>query len=75
MANGIGSFFLSTLGSLHVDRTYQPPNSRGLYMVFIPAIIAVSRPFVLAKSVKIIGQAEVMVVERLGRFHRVARSG
>ena len=30
---------------------------------------------VLIKSVKIIGQAEVIVVERLGRFHRVARSG
>lgn len=30
---------------------------------------------VLARSVKIIGQAEVIVVERLGRFHRVARSG
>jgi regulator of protease activity HflC (stomatin/prohibitin superfamily) len=28
-----------------------------------------------AKGVKIIGQAEVIVVERLGRFHRVARSG
>lgn len=30
---------------------------------------------VIVKSVKIIGQAEVMVVERLGRFHRIARSG
>jgi regulator of protease activity HflC (stomatin/prohibitin superfamily) len=30
---------------------------------------------ILAKSVNIIGQAEVIVVERLGRFHRVARSG
>jgi regulator of protease activity HflC (stomatin/prohibitin superfamily) len=30
---------------------------------------------IIAKSVKIIGQAEVIVVERLGRFHRVARSG
>jgi regulator of protease activity HflC (stomatin/prohibitin superfamily) len=29
----------------------------------------------LFKSFKIIGQAEVMVIERLGRFHRVARSG
>jgi len=29
----------------------------------------------LAKSIRIIGQAEVIVVERLGRFHRVARSG
>lgn len=28
-----------------------------------------------AASFKIIGQAEVMVIERLGRFHRVARSG
>ena len=31
--------------------------------------------WVLSKSLKIIGQAEVMVIERLGRFHRVARSG
>ncbi|MDE3153009.1 MAG: SPFH/Band 7/PHB domain protein, partial [Gemmatimonadota bacterium] len=31
--------------------------------------------FVASKSFKIIGQAEVMVVERLGRFHRIARSG
>jgi regulator of protease activity HflC (stomatin/prohibitin superfamily) len=29
----------------------------------------------LVKSVRIIGQAEVMVIERLGRFHRIARSG
>ena len=29
----------------------------------------------ISKSFKIIGQAEVMVIERLGRFHRVARSG
>lgn len=30
---------------------------------------------VVAASIRIIGQAEVMVIERLGRFHRVARSG
>jgi regulator of protease activity HflC (stomatin/prohibitin superfamily) len=30
---------------------------------------------VLTASLKIIGQAEVMVIERLGRFHRIARSG
>ncbi len=29
----------------------------------------------LAKGIRIIGQAEVMVIERLGRFNRVARSG
>ncbi len=31
--------------------------------------------FVASKAFRIIGQAEVMVIERLGRFHRVARSG
>jgi regulator of protease activity HflC (stomatin/prohibitin superfamily) len=31
--------------------------------------------FVATASFKIIGQAEVMVIERLGRFHRIARSG
>ena len=31
--------------------------------------------FVAVASFKIIGQAEVMVIERLGRFHRIARSG
>jgi regulator of protease activity HflC (stomatin/prohibitin superfamily) len=30
---------------------------------------------ILAASVRIIGQAEVMVIERLGRFDRIARSG
>jgi regulator of protease activity HflC (stomatin/prohibitin superfamily) len=29
----------------------------------------------LVKALKIVGQAEVLVIERLGRFHRVARSG
>ena len=39
------------------------------------AIIGGVVVLLLVKSVKIIGQAEVIVVERLGRFHRVARSG
>lgn len=42
--------------------------------VFI-GIVALGIGIVLAKSIRIIGQAEVMVVERLGRFNRVARSG
>jgi regulator of protease activity HflC (stomatin/prohibitin superfamily) len=42
---------------------------------FFPAVVALVAVWVLVKSVKIIGQAEVIVVERLGRFHRVARSG
>jgi regulator of protease activity HflC (stomatin/prohibitin superfamily) len=40
----------------------------GIILFLIVAYIAVS-------SIKIIGQAEVMVIERLGRFNRVARSG
>ena len=30
---------------------------------------------IAARTFKIVGQAEVMVIERLGRFHRLARSG
>ncbi|MEP6507946.1 MAG: SPFH domain-containing protein [Gemmatimonadales bacterium] len=44
----------------------------GLIVLGIVAALAV---LVAMKSFKIVGQAEVMVVERLGRFHRVARSG
>src|SRR5688500_1223148 len=43
-------------------------------LIFL-GVIAVLALIVLSKSFKIVGQAEVMVVERLGRFHRVARSG
>src|SRR5687768_408148 len=39
------------------------------------AILAAFGLSLFVAGVKIIGQAEVMVIERLGRFHRVARSG
>src|SRR5690349_22655650 len=38
-------------------------------------VIAVVLLALVGASVKIIGQAEVMVIERLGRFNRIARSG
>jgi regulator of protease activity HflC (stomatin/prohibitin superfamily) len=41
----------------------------------ILAIIVVALAALARASFKVIGQAEVMVIERLGRFHRVARSG
>ena len=41
----------------------------------IIAVFAVLAIVVMSKAFKIVGQAEVLVVERLGRFHRVARSG
>jgi regulator of protease activity HflC (stomatin/prohibitin superfamily) len=42
----------------------------------IPLIIlALVVMFIATSSFKIIGQAEVMVIERLGRFNRIARSG
>jgi regulator of protease activity HflC (stomatin/prohibitin superfamily) len=44
-------------------------------LLLIPAVIAIIALFVVTNSVKIIGQAEVMVIERLGRFNRVGRSG
>jgi len=42
---------------------------------FVVGIVALGLGVVIAKSIRIIGQAEVMVVERLGRFNRLARSG
>jgi len=42
---------------------------------YFVGIVALGIGVILAKSIRIIGQAEVMVVERLGRFNRVARSG
>jgi regulator of protease activity HflC (stomatin/prohibitin superfamily) len=45
-------------------------------MTFIAAFLVVAAvAALLGQAVKIIGQAEVIVVERFGRFHRVARSG
>jgi regulator of protease activity HflC (stomatin/prohibitin superfamily) len=44
-------------------------------MEIILGVLAFGVAVVLVKSIRIIGQAEVMVVERLGSFHRVARSG
>src|SRR6478752_4215199 len=38
-------------------------------------IVAALVVMVVTRSFKVVGQAEVMVIERLGRFHRVARSG
>ncbi len=38
-------------------------------------VVGILAVLIASKSFKIIGQAEVMVVERLGRFHRIARSG
>ena len=39
------------------------------------AFLGVAALFTLTSSIKIIGQAEVMVIERFGRFNRVGRSG
>ena len=47
-----------------------------MFAVILPAtIIAAVALIVAVKSFRVVGQAEVMVIERLGRFHRLARSG
>ena len=43
-------------------------------LVVLLVVLALALSLVVA-SIKIVGQAEVMVVERLGRFHRLAPSG
>jgi len=40
-------------------------------LIFVILAVVVT----IAKTVKVIGQAEVMVIERWGRFNRIARSG
>ena len=44
-------------------------------MLITLGVILVLAIFLATSSFKIVGQAEVMVIERLGRFHRLARSG
>ena len=44
-------------------------------MLIVLGVIAALSILFVVKSVRIIGQAEVMVIERLGSFNRVARSG
>ena len=44
-------------------------------LAIVLGVVVVTLVALLVQSVKIIGQAEVIVVERFGRFHRVARSG
>jgi regulator of protease activity HflC (stomatin/prohibitin superfamily) len=44
----------------------------GLIFLAVLALIAL---LITTSSIKIVGQAEVMVIERLGRFNRIARSG
>ncbi|HEU4565033.1 MAG TPA: SPFH domain-containing protein [Gemmatimonadaceae bacterium] len=43
--------------------------------LIVLGVIAMLILFVVTNSIKIVGQAEVLVVERLGRFNRIARSG
>jgi len=43
------------------------------FIIFL--VIGLIGLFIATSSIKIVGQAEVMVIERLGRFHRLARSG
>src|SRR5580704_1586812 len=43
--------------------------------LIVLGFLAVAALFTLTSSIKIIGQAEVMVIERFGRFNRVGRSG
>jgi regulator of protease activity HflC (stomatin/prohibitin superfamily) len=44
----------------------------GLFLIGVLVLVVL---IAIGKSVRIIGQAEVMVIERLGRFNRVGRSG
>jgi regulator of protease activity HflC (stomatin/prohibitin superfamily) len=46
-----------------------------MFALIALSIIVLFGLLVITKAFKIVGQAEVLVIERLGRFHRLARSG
>ncbi|HEX6057526.1 MAG TPA: stomatin-like protein [Gemmatimonadaceae bacterium] len=46
-----------------------------MFSIIVVGILALLGLLIVTKSFKVVGQAEVMVIERLGRFNRLARSG
>src|SRR4029079_8562239 len=51
------------------------PSGVVMFGIVFLVLLALLALFAFTSSFKIVGQAEVMVIERLGRFHRLARSG
>ncbi|HZB46230.1 MAG TPA: hypothetical protein VE360_13335, partial [Pyrinomonadaceae bacterium] len=47
----------------------------GVLVLFILMFLGIATLVVAAKTIKIVPQATVMLIERLGRFSRVAGSG
>lgn len=47
----------------------------GFFLIFLLFVIGITMLIIAAKTVKIVPQATVMLIERLGRFSRVASSG
>ncbi len=47
----------------------------GIFLLFALLVIAVIVLFIAAKTLRIVPQATVMIIERLGKFDRVATSG
>src|SRR5687767_12895423 len=43
--------------------------------LIVLGVLVVLGVLIATKSFKVVGQAEVMLIERLGRFHRLARPG
>ena len=46
-----------------------------MFSLIVVGVLALLGLLIVTKSFKVVGQAEVMVIERLGRFNRLARSG
>lgn len=47
----------------------------GFFLVFVLFVLGIALLIIAAKTIKIVPQATVMLIERLGRFSRVASSG
>ena len=43
--------------------------------LIVPAVIALVAISIVAKGVRVVQQAQTMIIERLGRYHRTLSSG
>jgi regulator of protease activity HflC (stomatin/prohibitin superfamily) len=64
-----------TLPAKHLSSGSHTQHRDAAMAWIVPLIVVLIVLFIGTSSFKIIGQAEVMVIERLGRFNRIARSG
>ena len=72
----INFFFVNKKNKVYLGQRHLEDNMElfGLGFIFL-AFLGIALLVILAKTIKIVPQSSVLLIERLGRFHRVAASG